>query len=79
MASKCAADLRCCRSGLWRRRERGEGEGRWGRGKVQARGRVEAGGVKVRLGRGSAGRAGDGGRQEGEEQGGGRRGWLRQR
>jgi len=78
MASKCAAYPRCCRWGPWRRRVRGEGSGRWGRGKVQVGGRVEADDVTVRV-RGSGERAFDGGRQEGEEQAGGERGRLRQR
>ena len=79
MASKSAADPQCCRWDQWRRRGRGEGSGRWGRGKVPVGGREEADAdVKVR-GRGSDERACDGGRQEGEEQGGGERGRLRQR
>ena len=43
--SKCdAADPQCCRLDprLMRRRGRGEGEGRWGRGKVLEGGKVEA-------------------------------------
>ena len=48
--SKCDEDdPLCCRLGhllLVRRRGRGEGEGRWERGKVRAGGKVEADDVK---------------------------------
>ena len=76
-ASKCVAGPQCCRLDLWRRRGRGEGEGKWGIRRAQVEEKVEVGDVKGTVGRESAWRACGEGQQEGEELGGGWQEWPR--